>query len=100
MVLFVQQIRITEGEILLKKYLDTATTSKVPMERIFCSNCGCSLLVSSLSTPNVLGVLAGGVDTNVAEIWKPQVEMWCRNKPMWLPDIGSQCFQTSIPSTE
>jgi hypothetical protein len=94
--LFIQQVRITEGESLIKTYLDTITASTNPVERKFCSNCGGSLLVSPRARPHMLGVLVGGIDDNAAsELLKPAVEVWCKDKATWLPEVGSKCFQAN-----
>jgi hypothetical protein len=42
----------------------------------------------------MLGVLVGGIDDNAAlELLKPQVEVWCKDKATWLPEVGGKCFQ-------
>jgi hypothetical protein len=64
------------------------------LERKFCSNCGSTLFVSSLSRPSVIGFPAAGIDADVSATLKPGVEVWCKDRLSWVPEVGSKLFPT------
>ncbi|KAI0699841.1 DUF636 domain protein [Cytidiella melzeri] len=88
------QIRFVKGEALLKTYEDSATLRGTTVQRKFCSNCGCSLIITSSQRPELAAVPTGGVDDDVSEMWAPKVEVFCRSRPKWLPDLGNRCMET------
>ncbi|KAI0699844.1 Mss4-like protein, partial [Cytidiella melzeri] len=87
-------IRVAKGENLLKTYKDSATIRGNTVHRQFCSNCGCSLMVTFPKSPEMLGVPLGGLDEDVSKIWKPTEEVFCKGRLKWLPDMGCRCSET------
>ncbi|KAI0337032.1 hypothetical protein BDW22DRAFT_1340609 [Trametopsis cervina] len=90
-------VHITAGEDLLKTYEDTATLGGVPVHKKFCSNCGSSLIVFQPARPVITVVTSGTIVGDVSEKWKPMMEVFCKNRAKWLPDMGNKCFLESVP---
>ena len=43
------------------------------------------------------GVTAGTIEGDICEEYKPQVELYCRGRAKWLPDLEMKQFET-IPN--
>lgn len=44
---------------------------------------------------NGKAILVGTIDGDVSELWKPQLEVYCKDRPKWLPDLGVKQFHLS-----
>ncbi|KAI0092516.1 Mss4-like protein [Irpex rosettiformis] len=89
------QIRFTKGEEHLKAYADSNTGSGRTILRRFCSNCGSPIIATILGRTDICGITVGTVDGDVSETWKPQLEVMCKDRPVWLPDTGLKQYETT-----
>ncbi|KAI0337033.1 hypothetical protein BDW22DRAFT_1364580 [Trametopsis cervina] len=87
-----ESVRLITGQHLLKTYEDTATKRGSRIQRKFCSNCGSPLIIIQPARPALIVINSGGVIGDVSEMWKPTMEVFCKNKAKWLPDMGNKCF--------
>jgi hypothetical protein len=83
-----QEIHFTKGEALLKTYEDKATSRGSTVQRQFCSQCGSPMLITVPSHTDICCVVAGAFEGDVSEIWKPTLEVYCKDRSKWLPDVG------------
>ena len=90
-----QQVRFTKGKELLKAYEDNGTGSGRAILRHFCPNCGSPVMATIPGRTDICGITAGTLDGDVSDTWKPQLEVMCKDRPKWLPDIGLKQFETT-----
>ncbi|KAI0699843.1 Mss4-like protein [Cytidiella melzeri] len=88
------QIRFVKGESLLQTYEDSATVRGTTLQRKFCSNCGSSLIITSTQRADLAAVPVGVVDGDISDIWAPKVEVFCKDRSKWLPDLGCRRSET------
>ena len=95
-----QQVRFIKGEDLLKTYEDKATTRGKIVYRRFCPDCGSSLVIAKAHNPDIFFVPCGVVDGDVSDVWKPTMEVFCKDRPKWMPDVpGNVCCET-VPESQ
>ncbi|KAJ5621330.1 hypothetical protein N7528_006113 [Penicillium herquei] len=94
------QLRILSGEAVLKTFEDGGTDSGNVLKRSFCSNCG-----SPIYTTRVVGgveeghiiMTSGTMDFKGGDEWAPMVELYCKNRCSWLPNLeGTKTFETGM----
>lgn len=69
---------MTQGSEFLKSYTDSATDSRQPLTRQFCSDCGSKLFALTPLNENIISVAAGSLDD--FEKWQPNTEQYCENR--------------------
>lgn len=98
-------VRVTQGEEHMKKYMFQPTWAKYPCSsRTFCSNCGSRLFnemridepfMPGLEAGDYRGVLPGNLETTtLPEHFKPTMHLFCNEAIMPLPDDGLPHFPT------
>ncbi|KAI0737141.1 Mss4-like protein [Irpex lacteus] len=90
-----EHFRLTKGEDTLRTFLDDATDSGTAVHRSFCPSCGSTLAVGITHNDDRVGILAGTVDDDVSGLWKPEFEVYCKDRPKWLPDLGIKQYTAS-----
>ena len=55
------------------------------------------MLVTAPNRTDFCAVMAGNIEGDVSEIWKPAVEVFCKNRPNWLPDMDIPRHDTMPP---
>ena len=81
-------MRYTKGEDLLQTYADGETDSGGTALRNSCGKCSSPLTVVLPHRENITGIVAGSANGDISEVWKPQTEVYCKDRPKWLPDLG------------
>ena len=89
-----------KGEDLLLAYADNATDSGETFLRNSCSCCGSALTLVVPHRRNMTGIMVGSVNEDVSEEWKPQLEIYCKARPKWLPDCEVIQHNTSPVASE
>ncbi|CAF0951094.1 unnamed protein product [Adineta steineri] len=75
-----------------KIYLDNNTDSGTPLQRAFCSNCGCPIYTATSNHPGIQVIKLGLFD----KIPKPTMEGYCKSLPSWSKPIdGIKHFDAS-----
>ena len=92
-----QQVHFTSGESSIRTYTDNETFRGTTLLRNFCSTCGSNLTAVLTSRDGMTGVTAGTIEGDICEEYKPQVELYCRGRAKWLPDLEMKQFET-IPN--
>ncbi|KAJ6581778.1 DUF636 domain-containing protein [Mycena capillaripes] len=81
-------VTVTEGQELVRKYHDSDTTSGNILTRSFCSECGTSLFLSSPTKTNWISVCPASVDDSHA--WAPCEENRPDAKFPWVTALHMQ----------
>ncbi|KAI0092514.1 Mss4-like protein [Irpex rosettiformis] len=89
------QVRYTKGEDALKTYADGATDRGSILLRNSCAECSAALTVVPTYHADSVGVMVGSVDGDVSEVWKPKSEVYCKDRPKWLPDLEVKQYDIS-----
>ncbi|KAF7308984.1 DUF636 domain-containing protein [Mycena kentingensis (nom. inval.)] len=80
------KVNITLGEELVKKYADNDTTSGNTLFRSFCSNCGCSLFLSSPTKTDWISACPYTLEDTAD--WVPDYQNRPEAKCAWVTSIG------------
>lgn len=73
----------------LKVYEDRQTTSRMPLYRSFCPECGSPIRSDAVSIKDHVFVKAGTLDS-VEWTWlKPTVQIFCDSRQTWMPIVGN-----------
>ncbi|KAK6967145.1 hypothetical protein R3P38DRAFT_3149811, partial [Favolaschia claudopus] len=89
---FVQKVILTEGQDLISKYDDKATTSGNTLTRHFCSNCGSCLFLNSPSTASEWITLSPA--TVDGQEWVPRRYNCPDGKLSWVVKLHMECKDT------
>ncbi|KAK5126343.1 hypothetical protein LTR85_010579 [Meristemomyces frigidus] len=80
-----QGFSITEGEDVLRRYVDDKTGSGKPLTRTFCGTCGSSLFAFTPLREDIVSVAAGTLDD--FESWEPAREQWCIHRADFVENV-------------
>ncbi len=88
---------MVSGEDVVKSFDDNGTGSGNTSHRSFCSNCGSSVFINNDGRPEWTIVMTGCMKDVPAE-WSPKMELYCKYKAKWLPDVeGVKRFTEGLP---
>ncbi|KAI0092513.1 Mss4-like protein [Irpex rosettiformis] len=87
-----EQVHFTQGQDTLSTYTDTDTFRGTTLLRNFCPTCGSNLTAVLTSRHELTGVTAGTIEGDICEVYKPQIEVYCKDRPKWLPELGMKQF--------
>lgn len=75
----------------LRTYDDTSSDSGATVRRTFCMNCGSSVYSENeVKFPGGFIVSAGTMSLIDGLEWKPQLELYCKNRGSWMRTEGTQ----------